>query len=70
MEGNKNRDRQARSNIKTEKYWRKYVTVHILDKKVDRQLDSGPDLSIFNLHIWKTLKKTSDEKKPTKQPVQ
>ena len=53
--GNKNRVRQARSNIKTEKNRRKYVTVHILDKKVDLQLVSASDLSIINLHTWKKI---------------
>ena len=54
--------RQTRSNIKTEKNRRKYATVNILDKNVDLQLDSGSNLSIINLHTWKKLKKTNDEK--------
>ena len=51
------RVRQARSNINRKNWW-KYETVHILDKKVDLQLDSGSDLSIINLNTWKKLKKT------------
>ena len=62
--------RQARSNNKTEKNRRKYVTVNILDKKkkVDLQLDSGSDLSIINLHRWKKLKKTNAEKNKQNSP--
>ena len=66
--GNKNRVRQARSNIKTEKNRRKYVTVNILDKKVDLQIDSSSNLSIINLHTWKKLKKNNDKENKQNSP--
>ena len=54
--------------ILKQKNRRKYVTVNILDKKVDLQLDSGSDLSIINLHTWKKIEKTNDEKNKQNNP--
>ena len=38
------------------------MTVNILNKKVDLQLDSGSDLSIINIQTWKRLKKPTMHK--------
>ena len=35
----------------------KYVLVKIFNKTVKFQLDSGSDLSIINLHMWRRLNK-------------
>ena len=42
-------DKQNEDNI------RKYVPVQILGRKVNLQLDSGRDLTIINLQMWKRL---------------
>ena len=51
----KNRVRHTKSEDKSDKVARKYITVKVLNKSVRFQLDSGSDLSIINLQTWGKL---------------
>ena len=51
----KNRIGHTKSEDKSDKVVRKYITVKILNKSVRFQLDSGSDLSIINLQTWRKL---------------
>ena len=51
----KNRVRHTKSEDKSNKVLRKYITVKVLNKSVRFQLDSGSDLSIINLQTWRKL---------------
>ena len=51
----KNRVRHPKSEDKSDKVIRKYITVKVLNKSVRFQLDSGSDLSIINLQTWRKL---------------
>ena len=51
----KNRVRHTKSEDKSDKVVRKYITVKVLNKSVRFQLDSGSDLSIMNLQTWRKL---------------
>ena len=51
----KNRVRHTKSDDKSDKVVRKYMTVKVLNKSVRFQLDSGSDLSIINLQTWRKL---------------
>ena len=51
----KNRVRHTKSEDKSDKVVRKYITVKVLNKSVRFQLDSGSDLSIINLQTWRKL---------------
>ena len=51
----KNRFRHTKSEDKSDKVVRKYITVKVLNKSVLFQLDSGSDLSIINLQTWRKL---------------
>ena len=51
----KNRVRHTKSEDKSDKVDRKYITVKVLNKSVRFQLDSGSDLSIINLQTWRKL---------------
>ena len=52
---NKNRVRQTKSEDKSDKVVRKYITVKVLNKSVIFQLDPDADLSIINLQTWRKL---------------
>ena len=47
--------RHTKSEDKSHKVVRKYITVKVLNKSVRFQLDSGSDLSIINLQTWRKL---------------
>ena len=49
----KTRVRHTKSEDKSDKVVRKYITVKVLNKSVRFQLDSGSDLSIINLQTWR-----------------
>ena len=51
----KNRVRHTKSEDKSDKVVRKYITVKVLNKSVRFQLDFGSDLSIINLQTWRKL---------------
>ena len=51
----KNRVRHTKSEVKSDKFVRKYITVKVLNKSVRFQLDSGSDLSIIILQTWRKL---------------
>ena len=51
----KNRVRHTKSEDKSDKVVRKYITVKVLNKSVRFQLDTGSDLSIINLQTWRKL---------------
>ncbi len=51
----KKRVRHTKSEDKSDKVVRKYITVKVLNKSVRFQLDSGSDLSIINLQTWRKL---------------
>ena len=51
----KNRARHTKSEDKSDKVIRKYITVKVLNYSVRFQLDSGSNLSIINLQTWRKL---------------
>ena len=51
----KNRVRHTKSEDKSNKVVRKYITVNVQNKSVRFQLDSGTDLLIINLQTWRKL---------------
>ena len=46
---------KTKSEDESDKVVRKYITDKVLNKSVRFQLDSGSDLSIINLQIWRKL---------------
>ena len=53
----KNRLRHTKSEDKSDKVVRKYITFKVLNKSVRFQLDSGSDLFIITLQTWRKLDK-------------
>ena len=47
--------RHTKSEDKSDKVIRKYITVKVLNKSVRFQVESGSDLSIINLQTWRKL---------------
>ena len=54
----RNRVRHTKSEDKSDKVVRKYITVKVLNKTVRFQLDSGSELSIINLQTWRKLNRS------------